>query len=153
MIQKAHAARDCQSQQTLTLQNRLPVQPEMFLRGLCLRPAPTSVPSSLRDEEPCAQPPAELCDRLVLWCDRLVLWCELGGAEFSPRNGHFGNVQEPACKMRKQRCFCPLSKEFFLWDFRELHIACVALSYSLSSALQAMAVLVPRFPSGRCCGG
>lgn len=146
VIQKTHAASGCQSQQTLTRQKHLPVQPKMFPRGLCLCPPPASSPWSLGDEGPRAQPLAELCDRPVLWS-------ELGGAEFRPRNGRFGNVQEPACEIRQQCCFCPLSSKFVLRVLMELHVTYVALSYSLSSALQAMAVLVPRFPSGRHCQG
>ena len=69
VIQKTHAANGCQSQQTLTLQKHLPVQPKTFPRGLCLCPAPASSPWSLGDNGPHAHPPAELCDRPVSWCE------------------------------------------------------------------------------------
>lgn len=75
------------------------------------------------------------------WC------CDVRSVELSPAsNCHFGNVQEPAYKMRQKCCFCPLSRKFVQWVLVELYVAYVALSCSLSSA---MAVLVPKdFPPG-----
>lgn len=95
----------------------------MFPSGLCLLPAPASSPWSLGDNGPHAQPLADLHDRPVVWC-------ELTGAEFSLRNGCFGNNQEPAGEMRCQCCFCPLSREFVLQVLMQVHITYVALGHS-----------------------
>lgn len=112
----------------------------MFPRDLC--PPSASSPCSPGDKGPQARSSAELYDRLASWC-------ELTGTEFTPRNSLFRNQPERRDSSSAPDHFLGNLSYRFWWKNTLL----VLHSVTVFSALQAMAVLVPRFPSGRHCQG